>query len=87
MKDPDGRARGRRPRGRRACSGRMLELAMILRKRRFARGALELNMPEVEIELGDQGEVVGAHLAVARREPPGDRGVHARGQRGGGRRS
>ena len=32
---------------------------MILRRRRFDRGALELNMPEVEIELGDQGEVVG----------------------------
>ena len=43
--------------------GRMLELARILRKRRFERGALELSMPEVEIDLGDQGEVVGAHLA------------------------
>ncbi len=42
---------------------RMLELAMLLRKRRFKRGALELNMPEVEIDLGEQGEVVGAHLA------------------------
>jgi ribonuclease R len=46
-----------------ALLGRMLELAMILRKRRFARGALELNMPEVEIDLGDQGQVAGAHLA------------------------
>src|SRR6185312_6276227 len=46
-----------------ALIGRMLELAMILRKRRFARGGLELNMPEVEIDLGDQGQVVGAHLA------------------------
>lgn len=43
--------------------GRMLELAMILRRRRFERGALELNMPEVEVDLGDQGQVVGAHLA------------------------
>ncbi len=42
---------------------RMLDLAMILRKRRFQRGALELNMPEVEIDLGEVGEVVGAHLA------------------------
>jgi ribonuclease R len=42
---------------------RMLELAMILRRRRFARGALELSMPEVEIELGEHGEVVGALLA------------------------
>ncbi len=46
-----------------ALLGRMLELAMTLRKRRFVRGALELNMPEVEIDLGTQGEVVGAHLA------------------------
>ena len=43
--------------------GRMLELAMILRARRFKRGGLELSMPEVEIDLGEQGEVVGAHLA------------------------
>jgi ribonuclease R len=47
----------------RALLDRMLELAMILRRRRFARGALELAMPEVEVELGDQGQVVGAHLA------------------------
>ena len=46
-----------------ALLGKMLELARLLRKRRFARGALELNMPEVEIDLGEQGEVVGAHLA------------------------
>ena len=46
-----------------AMLGRMLELAMTLRRRRFARGALELNMPEVEVELGNEGEVVGAHLA------------------------
>ncbi len=42
---------------------RMLELAMILRGRRFRRGGLELSMPEVEIDLGEEGEVVGAHLA------------------------
>ena len=46
-----------------ALLGKMLVLARILRARRFERGALELNMPEVEIELGDQGQVVGAHLA------------------------
>jgi ribonuclease R len=46
----------------RAMLSRMLELAMVLRKRRFARGALELNMPEVQVELGDKGEVTGAHL-------------------------
>jgi ribonuclease R len=43
--------------------GQMHELAMILRRRRFARGALELDMPEVEVDLGEKGEVVGAHLA------------------------
>jgi ribonuclease R len=41
----------------------MLELAMILRNRRFARGALELNLPEIEIELGANGQVTGAHVA------------------------
>lgn len=47
----------------RALLGRMLELAMVLRRRRFRRGALELVMPEVEVELDDQGKVCGAHLA------------------------
>ncbi|MFO0889721.1 MAG: ribonuclease R [Isosphaeraceae bacterium] len=47
-----------------AMLSRMLELAMILRRRRFTRGALEMNLPEIEIELGDAGQVVGAHLAV-----------------------
>ncbi len=41
----------------------MLELAMILRRRRFVRGALELALPEVEIELDAEGKVAGAHLA------------------------
>jgi ribonuclease R len=41
---------------------RMQELAMILRKRRFKRGALELNMPEIELDYDDQGRVNGAHL-------------------------
>src|SRR5262249_28758204 len=45
--------------------GEMLELAMILRRRRFARGALELNLAEVEITLGERGEVTGAHLAIS----------------------
>lgn len=43
--------------------GEMLSLAMILRKRRMDKGALELNMPETTIELGSTGEVVGAKLA------------------------
>jgi ribonuclease R len=47
----------------RACLTRMLELAMILRRRRRERGSLELSMPEVEIELDANGRVCGAHLA------------------------
>ncbi len=42
--------------------GRMHHLAMILRQRRFARGALELDMPEVKIDLDQHGRVHGAHL-------------------------
>lgn len=42
--------------------GRMHELAMILRERRRKRGSLELNMPELEIELDTNGKVIGAHL-------------------------
>ena len=42
---------------------RMRDLAMILRKRRRKRGALELNMPEVELEYDDEGRVTGAHFA------------------------
>ncbi|HEY3391329.1 MAG TPA: ribonuclease R, partial [Lacipirellulaceae bacterium] len=41
---------------------RMHELAMILRGRRFARGALELSMPEMKIDLDKEGRVTGAHL-------------------------
>src|SRR5690606_8856634 len=42
----------------------MFELAMILRKRRFAAGALELSMPEVDIDLDDQGRMSGAHVEI-----------------------
>jgi ribonuclease R len=41
---------------------RMRDLGMILRKRRLRRGALELNMPETELELDEQGRVRGAHF-------------------------
>jgi ribonuclease R len=41
---------------------RMHELAMILRGRRFVRGALELSMPELKIDLDADGRVTGAHL-------------------------
>ena len=44
------------------CLGRMHTLAMILRKRRLANGALELTMPEVKVELDKQGRVAGAHV-------------------------
>jgi ribonuclease R len=42
---------------------RMRDLAMILRKRRKKRGALELEMPEAELEFDEQGRVSGAHFA------------------------
>jgi ribonuclease R len=41
---------------------RMRDLAMILRKRRLRRGALELNMPETELEYDEQGRVTGGHF-------------------------
>jgi ribonuclease R len=40
---------------------RMHDLAMILRRRRLKRGAIELNMPETELEFDYQGHVSGAH--------------------------
>jgi ribonuclease R len=41
---------------------RMRELAMLLRKRRIRRGALELDMPEAELEYDEKGQVTGAHF-------------------------
>jgi len=46
----------------RALLARMHELAMILRKRRFAGGALEMTMPEVKITFDKEGKVSGAKL-------------------------
>ncbi len=43
---------------------RMRDLAMILRRRRLKRGALELNMPEIDLEYDDEGRVTGAHFAT-----------------------
>ncbi|MFQ5733756.1 MAG: ribonuclease R [Planctomycetaceae bacterium] len=40
---------------------RMHELAMILRKRRQDAGAIELDLPEVELEFDADGRVTGAH--------------------------
>ena len=42
---------------------KMRELALILRARRRKRGALELDMPEAELEFDDDGRVIGAHFA------------------------
>ena len=44
--------------------GRMRDLARILRARRMARGALELTMPEVKIDLDRDGRVSGAHVVA-----------------------
>ena len=41
---------------------RMHELAMLLRHRRLARGAIELSLPEIKIELNPEGEVQGARV-------------------------
>ena len=41
---------------------RMHTLAMILRKRRMKRGALELSLAEIKIELDKKGKVSGAHV-------------------------
>ena len=44
--------------------GRMLELAMLLRKRRIQGGALELFLPETKIDLDEEGRVEGAHYEI-----------------------
>jgi ribonuclease R len=41
---------------------RMRDLAMLLRHRRIRRGALELNLPETELEFDERGKVTGAHF-------------------------
>jgi ribonuclease R len=42
---------------------RMRQLGLILRKRRYQHGALELSLPQVELEYEDTGKVTGAHFA------------------------
>ncbi|MCL2303961.1 MAG: ribonuclease R [Planctomycetaceae bacterium] len=42
------------------------ELSRLLRARRKRRGALELNMPDIKIDLDDDGKVVGAHAEIQR---------------------
>ncbi|MCL2005021.1 MAG: VacB/RNase II family 3'-5' exoribonuclease [Planctomycetaceae bacterium] len=41
----------------------LLELMHVLRKKRFDRGALELDIPEPKVILDDNGIVIGAHIA------------------------
>ena len=43
---------------------RMRDLALMLRKKRMKRGALELSMPEAVLEYDKDGRVSGAHFAV-----------------------
>jgi len=45
-----------------ALLARMHELAMMLRRRRMKRGALELSMREVKVDLDENGQVSGAHV-------------------------
>ncbi|MBA4189724.1 MAG: ribonuclease R [Planctomycetaceae bacterium] len=42
---------------------RMRDLALLLRKKRFKRGSLELEMPEAVLEYDENGRVSGAHFA------------------------
>ncbi len=44
--------------------GRMHTLAMLLRRRRFKRGSLTLEVPEVKIDLDKNGKVKGAHVVA-----------------------
>ncbi|MGH7202704.1 MAG: ribonuclease R, partial [Planctomycetaceae bacterium] len=47
----------------RALLSRMHELAMVLRRRRFEAGALELHLPEVKLDFDQEGRINGAHEA------------------------
>ena len=47
-----------------ALLGRMHRLALILRRRRLEAGAIELNLPEIKIDLDKKGHVAGAHVVV-----------------------
>ncbi len=48
--------------GVRTLLGRMRDLARILRRRRMARGSLQIEKPEVKIDLDRDGRVSGAHV-------------------------
>ena len=60
IKDPE-RHRGRVSAKVRQLLENMHTLAMTLRKRRFAAGSLELNLPEIKIDFNEEGQVIGAH--------------------------
>lgn len=60
IKDPD-KHKGRISAKVRQMLGWMHELAMILRKRRFEHGALELHLKEVKLDFDSEGAVCGAH--------------------------
>lgn len=60
IRNPRQAARGVTPHVRHLLE-RMFELAMILRKRRFDGGALQMGAPEIEIDFDSDGQVVGAH--------------------------
>jgi ribonuclease R len=61
LADPETRAVEMTPEVR-GLLGRMRDLARLLRGRRFDRGALQLHMPEVKIDLDREGRVTGAHV-------------------------
>ena len=42
---------------------RMHELAMLLRRRRFEKGALSMGLPEVKLDFDTDGQIIGAHEA------------------------
>lgn len=56
----------RQPWGETMCEliGRMHRLAMQMRRRRFNRGSLTLEVPEVKIDLDKNGKVKGAHVVA-----------------------
>ena len=63
LADPDTPAVAMTPEVR-ALLGRMRDLARLLRRRRIARGALQLERPEVKIDLDRDGRVSGAHVVA-----------------------
>ena len=49
----------------------------------LARGSIDFDLPEGDVVLDTDGEMVGIQPEAAERRPPADRGVHDRRQRGG----